>query len=82
MILLKSFDTIKRKGEIKIDIKEKELEKRMNKALKKLPLEMKKIKLMLSFFKKINNVKKSKTNIFTGIVFIYIVVSLYFLLLK
>ena len=82
MILLKSFDTIKRKGEIKIDIKEKELEKRMNKALKKLPLEMKKIKLMLSFLKKINNVKKSKTNIFTGIVFIYIVVSLYFLLLK
>jgi len=54
----------------------------MNKALKKLPFEMKKIKLVLSILKKVNNVKKSKGNILKGILFIYIIASLYLLLLK
>jgi len=65
---------------IKIDIQNKELEKQMNKALKKLPMEMKKIKLVLWILKKIKGVKNSKTNIIKGLIFIYIIVSLFILL--
>ncbi len=67
---------------IKIDIQNEELEKQMNKAIKKLPMEMKKIKLVLWILKKINSVKKSKLNILKGIIFIYIIVSLFLLLNK
>ncbi|GLI58197.1 hypothetical protein PM10SUCC1_37110 [Propionigenium maris DSM 9537] len=67
---------------IKIDIQNEELEKQMNEAIKKLPMEMKKIKLVLWVLKKINSVKKSKLNILKGIIFIYIVVSLFLLLNK
>ncbi len=67
---------------IKIDIQNEELEKQMNKALKKLPLEMKKIKLVLWILKKVNSAKKSKLNILKGIIFIYIIVSLFLLLNK
>ena len=54
----------------------------MDRAIKKLPMEMKKIKLVLWVLKKINSVKKSKMNIFKGIIFIYIIVSLFLLLNK
>ncbi len=67
---------------IKIDIQNEELEKQMNKAIKKLPMEMKKIKLVLWILKKVNSVKKSKLNILKGIIFIYIIVSLFLLLNK
>lgn len=67
---------------IKIDIQNEELEKQMKKAIKKLPMEMKKIKLVLWILKKINGVKKSKLNILKGIIFIYIIVSLFLLLNK
>lgn len=67
---------------IKINIQNEELEKQMDRAIKKLPMEMKKIKLVLWVLKKINSVKKSKMNIFKGIIFIYIIVSLFLLLNK
>lgn len=54
----------------------------MDRALKKLPFEMKKIKLVLSLLKKVNNVKKSKFNILKGMLIVYILVSLYLLFIN
>jgi len=67
---------------ITIDIQEKKIEAQMEKSLKKLPLEMKKIKLVLWLLKKINNVKKSKMNLLKFILFFYIIGSLYFIFIK
>lgn len=67
---------------IKIDINEKKIEAQMEKALKKLPFEIKKIKIVLWLLKKINSVKKSKTNILKLVFFVYIIGSLYFLFIK
>lgn len=67
---------------IKIDNQERDIELQMDKSLKKLPFEMKKIKFVLWLLKKINNVKKSRFNILKFILVVYIIISLYLLFIK